>query len=142
MTIHRREAPGATATRILGTARQLFMQRGYRAVSINDIVGAAEITKPTLYYHFTDKEDLFVQMVLHMLAEMQAQMEAAVAPFEDTTGKLTALVQMMLETPSLDPRMLRQEARGFLALAADTLSLDPDFLRYFTGFEILPTGPE
>jgi AcrR family transcriptional regulator len=47
-----------TASNILDTATRLFMQLGYRAVSINDIAKAAKITKPTLYYYFPDKEAL------------------------------------------------------------------------------------
>lgn len=106
---------GPTAIRILTIARQLFMQRGYRAVSISDIVGAAEITKPTLYYHFADKEELFVQVVLHMLAEMRVRMDAAIASQSSTAGKLTAVVRMLMEMPDLDSRMVRHEAREQLS---------------------------
>jgi AcrR family transcriptional regulator len=108
------ETINPTALRILNTARQLFMQRGYRAVSISDIVGAAEITKPTLYYHFADKEELFVQMVLLVLQEMRAEMEQAIAPFRDTRSRLAALAQMIIELPHSDSRMIRQETREHL----------------------------
>jgi AcrR family transcriptional regulator len=55
-TTHTETEPGynATAQKILSVAAHLFMQLGYRAVSISDIVKAAEITKPTLYYYFPD----------------------------------------------------------------------------------------
>jgi AcrR family transcriptional regulator len=110
------ETINPTALRVIKTARQLFMQRGYRAVSINDIVGAAEITKPTLYYHFADKEELFVQMVLHVLHEMRTEMDRAIAPHHDTQSRLTALTHMMLEMPNSDSRMIRQETREHLSL--------------------------
>lgn len=134
------ETLGPTAMRIIATAQQLFMQRGYRAVSISDIVTAAEITKPTLYYHFADKEELFVQMVLHMLEEMRVEMEAAVALHTDTHSKLSALVQMIMAKPDLDSRMVRQEAREHLspaqqqrvALAFERQMFDPlcNVMRY------------
>lgn len=114
MQLIRAEPQAPTAARIITTARQLFMQRGYRAVSINDIVSAAEITKPTLYYHFADKEDLFVQMVVQMLHEMREHMDQATAPYPDTIGKLTALVRMMMD-PDMDSRMVRQETREHLS---------------------------
>jgi AcrR family transcriptional regulator len=91
------------------------MQRGYRAVSISDIVGAAEITKPTLYYHFSDKEDLFVQMVLHVLQELHTHMAQVFVPLTDTRSKLIALIQMMLDSPNSDLRVIRQEAREQLS---------------------------
>jgi AcrR family transcriptional regulator len=109
------ETMNPTALRILNTARQLFMQRGYRAVSISDIVGAADITKPTLYYHFADKEELFVQMVLLVLQEMRDEMEQVVAPFHDTRSRLAALARMIIELPHSDSRMIRQETREHLS---------------------------
>src|SRR6266545_5593202 len=69
----------ATARAILSTAARLFMQRGYHALSINDIARETGITKPTLYYHFPDKEELFVQLALRRMAEVHAEMDAAVA---------------------------------------------------------------
>jgi AcrR family transcriptional regulator len=114
MQVVRAEPQAPTAARIMATARQLFMQRGYRAVSISDIVSAAEITKPTLYYHFADKEELFVQMVVQMLHEMREHMDQATSPQRDTFGKLTALVRMMMD-PDLDSRMVRQETREHLS---------------------------
>ena len=48
-----------TAEKILATAHGLFMERGYVGVSVNDVVNAVGITKPTLYYHFSDKEALY-----------------------------------------------------------------------------------
>ena len=66
-----------TAQKILDTAAYLFMQLGYRAVSINDIVKAAEITKPTLYYYFRDKQELFVQMAIQRLLTLNRLLTAA-----------------------------------------------------------------
>lgn len=117
MTSTTSEVLAPTAARIITTARQLFMQRGYRAVSITDIVQAAEITKPTLYYHFADKEELFVQVALHMLDQMHAGMQAVITPQSDISGKLIALVEMMFSTPDLNSRMVRQEAREHLSQA-------------------------
>lgn len=106
---------GPTATRILVTAKGLFMQRGYRAVSVNDIVQAAEITKPTLYYHFADKEELFVQMSLFMLADMHKQMQAALEGVNGTAERLTALAHMMTTATDGDTRMMRHEMREHLS---------------------------
>jgi len=48
---------------ILSCALQLFSAKGYDAVSINDIVDMAGITKPTLYYFFGNKEGLFKELL-------------------------------------------------------------------------------
>ncbi|MFN8477290.1 MAG: helix-turn-helix domain-containing protein [Kouleothrix sp.] len=64
---------------MLDEAARLFMQLGYSAVSINDIVKAAEVTKPTLYYYFPDKAELFVQMALQRLVQLHAALDAGQA---------------------------------------------------------------
>jgi len=106
---------GPTAARILMTATRLFMQRGYSAVSINDIVQAADVTKPTLYYHFSDKEELFVLVAIHMLADMHGTMRRAIAEQSDTRGRLVALAQVLLNEPNGDTRMMRHQAREHLS---------------------------
>ncbi|MBI4851311.1 MAG: TetR/AcrR family transcriptional regulator [Acidobacteria bacterium] len=55
--------PKETKAHILAIARQQFMRKGYAASSINDIVGATTVTKPTVYYHFKNKEGLFAALV-------------------------------------------------------------------------------
>ena len=68
-----------TAERILHVAHQLFMERGFNGVSINDVVQQVGITKPTLYYHYADKEALYVAMAQRVLTQMGAEMMAAIA---------------------------------------------------------------
>ena len=48
-----------TKEKILKTALELFSQKGYSNVSMDDIKDAAGVAKGTLYYHFKSKDDLF-----------------------------------------------------------------------------------
>jgi AcrR family transcriptional regulator len=48
---------------ILDTSAKLFSQHGYKAVSIRDIAQACGMTNAALYYHFKNKEDLFLAML-------------------------------------------------------------------------------
>lgn len=48
---------------ILSCALALFSEKGYDAVSVNEIVEMAGITKPTLYYFFGSKEGVFKQIL-------------------------------------------------------------------------------
>ncbi|HSD84819.1 MAG TPA: TetR/AcrR family transcriptional regulator [Anaerolineae bacterium] len=48
---------------ILDTSAKLFSQHGYNGVSIRDIAQAAGLTNAALYYHFKNKEDLFLAML-------------------------------------------------------------------------------
>ena len=53
-----RAEAGAVARHIARAASRLFAGRGYDATSVREIVEAAGVTKPTLYYHFGSKEGL------------------------------------------------------------------------------------
>ena len=48
---------------ILDAAKLLFMQEGFRGISMRQIAEAVGVTKAALYYHFKDKEELFVAIV-------------------------------------------------------------------------------
>jgi AcrR family transcriptional regulator len=67
--------PGAagdeqTRERVVREARRLFMRRGYAAVAVERIARAAGVTKPTLYYHFGDKEGLYAEVLCSVLREV------------------------------------------------------------------------
>ncbi|MCK5414930.1 MAG: TetR/AcrR family transcriptional regulator, partial [Thermoplasmata archaeon] len=48
------------------TAQKLFMEKGYYATSVDDIVGEMGVAKGLFYYYFKSKEDLVSQMVDHL----------------------------------------------------------------------------
>jgi hypothetical protein len=62
---------GAIRHKILLQAKLLFGQKGYCAVSMNDLVTSIGISKPTVYYHFMDKETLFTETIVDMLRHGQ-----------------------------------------------------------------------
>lgn len=51
-----------TKREILVSALELFSGSGYEAVGIQQICAAAGITKPSLYYHFGNKETLLAEV--------------------------------------------------------------------------------
>jgi len=55
------------AETILETGWHLFQQKGYRGLSVDQLCLECGITKPTLYYYFGDKENLFVEVLQHQL---------------------------------------------------------------------------
>lgn len=54
----------STREKILEQARQLFNQRGYNGVSMQDIADAVGISKGNLTYHFHKKETIMEALVL------------------------------------------------------------------------------
>ena len=55
-----------TKERILSEALTLFAQKGYEAVSVEEIAAAVGIKAPSLYKHYKGKRDIFDHIVTHM----------------------------------------------------------------------------
>src|SRR4051812_3437127 len=59
---------------IAGTARRLFAQRGFEAVTVADVAHAAEVSAQTVFNYFPTKEDL----VYWRLGSFEAELLGAV----------------------------------------------------------------
>jgi TetR/AcrR family transcriptional regulator len=124
-----------TALKIIDAAEPLFMQRGYRAVSINEIIRAAEVTKPTLYYYFADKEELYVQMGLRLVQTMGDRLQAAVEQSDAVESRLLALAGVLLATRDGDMRLMRHEMIEHLSEEARLVMADAFYTQLFAPIE-------
>lgn len=70
-----------TKERIISVATELFAQRGYDGTSMRDVARAADVTLPTIYHHFTNKEGL------HQHVLRQTRLAFAEAVFSAITGQ-------------------------------------------------------
>jgi AcrR family transcriptional regulator len=59
-----------TKDKITKTALRLFLERGYERTSLNDIAQEVGITKPAIYHHFKNKDQLFHQVLTMFFEEM------------------------------------------------------------------------
>lgn len=59
---------------IADTARELFVARGFEAVTIDDVAQTAQVSKKTIFNHFSTKEDL----ALHRAGEREQLVLATV----------------------------------------------------------------
>lgn len=63
-----------TKRRILNVARRLFSDFGYLGVSMSDIAGRLGITKAALYYHFSGKRDIYLNVLDDVLSDLRARL--------------------------------------------------------------------
>lgn len=71
---------------ILDKAKELFIQRGYAATSMDELVRYIGVSKGSIYYHFKSKEELFIQLLARQNREwINAWMEksSAFSSFEE-----------------------------------------------------------
>lgn len=86
------EKGSGVARHIAREAARLFAARGYDATSVREIVAAAGVTKPTLYYHFGSKGGLGQALVTRPLAGLLDQMRAILAEVSEPEQALVRLL--------------------------------------------------
>lgn len=103
MSVKRLRERQAEATRALlvGIARERFVEQGYAATAIDDIVQRAGIAKGALYHHFSGKDALFKAVYDVVLDETaDAVMAAALAehdPWAAVRAGLSAFLDACLQ---------------------------------------------
>lgn len=84
---------------ILQTARKLFMEFGYRAVSTRRIADACGLTQPALYHHYANKQTLYLAVLTEMLQAVQVALERIVRRNESVQTRLEKIALYLLEQP-------------------------------------------
>ncbi len=97
----------ATITSLLNSAKALFLSKTYADVTMEDIAGAAGMTKGAAYHHFANKESLYVAMMESALSERQALFESAAASPGTCRERLRRLTQAFLELPREEGEVMR-----------------------------------
>lgn len=84
--------PDSTARdRLMAAAVRLFEQRGYAATTVREIVEAAGVTKPVLYYYFGNKEGIFQDLVRDAMGRFDGAMARAEQPGGTARARIEAL---------------------------------------------------
>jgi AcrR family transcriptional regulator len=96
---------------------EMFSERPFDEVSIDDIAAAAGISKGLLYHYFPSKRDFYVAVVRHSADEMQAitATDPALAPVE----RLSAGLDRYLE-------YVDTHARGYATVLRAGIGSDPE----------------
>ena len=93
--------------RIILFAESLFMQRGIRAVSMDEIAVGLGMSKKTLYQHFADKDELVDAVVAAHLARMQADARQWREQAQDAVHEMfIAMEQIQSHLANMNPILL------------------------------------
>jgi len=122
---------------VVEAARTLFLRQGYAGTTMEEIAALAGVTKRTVYNNYTDKEALFTQVVVEVIAYAEAFARGLHEAFTvgitasnlratlDDLGRRLALGIVRPEVVALR-RLLIGEARAFPALAREYFDRAPD----------------
>lgn len=118
-------------TDILNVATQLFLERGYDAVSLDDILERVGGSKTTLYSYYGSKEGLFAAMIQTTCRKKLAPLLAIDVTARDPREGLAAIGKQFLSMIS-DPhgravfRAMISEAQRFPDLASTFFTAGPE----------------
>jgi AcrR family transcriptional regulator len=134
-----------TRTEIVEVATRLFIERGFDAVTVDEIAAEAEVSHRTFYRYFSCKEDLVlhdIREALDHLRQAFAQRPASEPVLESIRAVILELAagyehdadldgrlgELLLASPALQHR--KQEHHGafeaaLVPLIADRLATDP-----------------
>ena len=115
-----KDLAGDVQARILDAAQQLFLEKGYRSASIDDISEMAPASKPTIYAHFPGKEALFAAVVARTISGL-TDFEGFAPQGRTLHDKLmslgTAIVERLIEESLGMVRATIAEAQRFPELS-------------------------
>ena len=100
----------STKEKILTCAAELFAMHGYYKVSVREICEKAEVTKPSLYYYFKDKEALLEELMNETNKCADKLVEKYVGQKTDLNEILSGIIEVYLEFLRKYPHLTRFSA--------------------------------
>ncbi|WP_256757083.1 TetR/AcrR family transcriptional regulator [Cohnella sp. WQ 127256] len=85
-----------TKKRVADAAKALFVQKGYKATSIDDIVNATGSSAGNIYYHFKSKEGLFLYLISEWDREWEQRWSEKEAIYHTTKEKLYGMAEQLV----------------------------------------------
>lgn len=82
--------------RLLAAATELFTIKGYAATSVREIVEAAGVSKPVLYYWFGNKEGIYLELMTEPFGRFTALLEECLGTAGSPCGRLVDLLDRTL----------------------------------------------
>lgn len=84
--------------RILDAALRVFARRGYREASVEEIAQASRTSKGGIYFHFPNKEALFLALLDLTTKRLMEKVEQAMAAHDDPIARADAALLTVLRT--------------------------------------------
>jgi AcrR family transcriptional regulator len=96
-----------TRDALLRAGAQVFVARGLHGATVRQIVDAAGLTIPALYYHFEGKEDLYAVLIGEARASFRRRLSEVLAAEATPIDKLYAIAAVYVSFGREDPLRLR-----------------------------------
>jgi AcrR family transcriptional regulator len=101
-----------TGRKILDSALELFRQKGFDATTMRDIAQKAGVATGAAYYYYLSKDAIVLDFYQRSCAEMQPQIEAALAGSKTLEARLRELIGVKLAHFAPNRSVLRSLLRN------------------------------
>jgi AcrR family transcriptional regulator len=95
------------AKRMMRAAIHLFAQQGFAGTSVREIVNAADVTNPMLYYYFDDKAGLFNTIITYLFEQMTEETLEMLEGLESLEEAVDRVILANFEACKRSPVALR-----------------------------------
>ena len=95
----------ATRQRLLDAAEQVFAEKGYHGAVVEDIIRASDSSKGGFYFHFPNKQAIFLSLIDALVPKLAAAIERSIAGERDPIKQMEAALSTVLLTFSRHRRL-------------------------------------
>lgn len=104
---------------LLDAAAQLFAERGYNGVSIEDLGAAAGVSGPAVYRHFSGKPAVLAALLAGVSQDLLEGGRAVVAESPSPEQALRGLIEFQVDFALRNANVIRVQDRDLSSLADD-----------------------
>jgi len=87
----------AVRERLLEVAAKLFPRKGYAATTTREIVAAAGVTKPVLYYYFRSKEGIYLELMQRAFKQFENVVDTSIMGSGSIEQKILRLCDQVFD---------------------------------------------
>ncbi len=142
-----------TSQKVVEVARKLFIEKGFEAVSMAMIAEAAGIKKPSLYYFFASKEEMFRLIISETMGELIPEicrrLQFAMSHSPDDLAyarkEFVGIVEWLVERTNCHRMVVRDsdlarlhfsDTKAFCGAEAGLLEMKKSFTDFFRHFGV------
>jgi len=109
---------------IRAVAMTLFAEKGFAATTTREICEKAGVTKPALYYHFGNKEQLYTGIVFAAFREYVKELDRAASCGGSSQEKFVNVINAIFQFCQRQPETTRMVFRMALAPEKESPAID------------------
>ena len=101
--------------KVLKAAIRVFSKKGYDGASMREIAESARLTKPMIYYHFKNKQDLYLYLLETHIESLLEGLSVILQSGENPTASLGSIIDLYDKTFRSSPEMfylIQRETTG------------------------------